>query len=278
MAPKIKMLPVAFLTVLFCFGAVAHGPLAAAETEIRVGGTGGALAAISQLGEHYAASRPDVTVTVLPSLGSGGGIRAVRDRIIDIGVSGRPVREDEGAGSTLIQVPFARTAVALITSRPGGAKVTSQVLKALIADPSPMWPDGAPMHVILRPPTETDYHVLEAELPSVWQALVEARDRPEVPVTATDQENLELAVTLPGSLTTGTLLQLRAEDQPLYPVMIDGLVPSAETLASGDYPPIKDFVLVVRSDASKAAKAFVSFLQGEDAAVHLRALGAIPIR
>jgi ABC-type phosphate transport system substrate-binding protein len=89
---------------------------------------------------------------------------------------------------------------------------------------------------------------------------------------------MKLAASLPGSLTTGTLLQLRAEDQPLYPVIIDGLVPSAETLAGGDYPAIKDFVLVVRPDASEAAKAFVSFLQGEDAAAHLRALDAIPIR
>lgn len=278
MLPGSKAFRSAIISALFCFGGIIHVVPAAAETEIRVGGSGAPLAAIARLGERFSADNPDVTVTILPSLGSGGGIRAVRDHVIDIAVSARPVREDEGAGSTLLQFPFARTAVALVTSRPNGAAVTSPVLETLIADPSPVWPDGSAMHVILRPPTETDYHVLETKLPAVWQALVQARQRPEVPVAATDQENMKLAASLPGSLTTGTLLQLRAEDQPLYPVIIDGLVPSAETLAGGDYPAIKDFVLVVRPDASEAAKAFVSFLQGEDAAAHLRALDAIPIR
>lgn len=263
---------------LACLGVIALSAQAAADREIRVGGTGGALAAITQLGETFAADRPGLTVTVLPSLGSGGGIRAVRNGVIDIAVSARPVREDEGAGTTLVQVPFARTSVALFTSRPGGAAISSEALRAQIAGTAPVWPDGTPLHLILRPDTETDYHVLKAERPAVWEALVQARGRPEVPIAATDQQNMDLARSLPGSLTTGTLLQIRAEDQPLFPVTVDGVETSAETLADGRYPATKDFVLVVRSDASDLAMTFVSFLREEGAAARLRTLGAIPLR
>ncbi|MQX37815.1 substrate-binding domain-containing protein [Roseospira navarrensis] len=259
-----------------CLGG--FGWSASAETTIRVGGTGAPLAALAELGARFAEDHPDVTVTVLPSLGSGGGIRAVRDRVIDVAVSSRPVRDDEGAGSTLIVQPFARTAVTVLTSLPGGASVTTDGLAGLIADPHATWPDGTPVHVILRPETETDIHEIADDRPVIGQALATARARPEVPVAATDQENMDLAADLPGALTVGTLLQMRAEGWPLYPVTIDGQAASGPAVADGTYPVTKDFALVVRTDASETALAFIGFLRGEQAAAYIRSLDAIPLR
>jgi ABC-type phosphate transport system substrate-binding protein len=46
--------------------------------DFRIGGTGGALATMQQLADAYVQQHPGVRITVLPSLGSGGGIKALR--------------------------------------------------------------------------------------------------------------------------------------------------------------------------------------------------------
>ena len=57
----------------------------AAETRLRIGGTGAALGVMSRLAAAFAEQEPGVAVEVLPSLGSSGGIRALGEGAIDIG-------------------------------------------------------------------------------------------------------------------------------------------------------------------------------------------------
>lgn len=46
----------------------------AQPAHLRIGGTGMALAAIRRLGDALIIAQPDLAVTVLPSLGTGGGL------------------------------------------------------------------------------------------------------------------------------------------------------------------------------------------------------------
>ena len=56
---------------------------------LRIGGTGMALAAMRQIGDAFTAAQPQTTVTVLPSLGTGGGLAAVAAGAIDVAVAAR---------------------------------------------------------------------------------------------------------------------------------------------------------------------------------------------
>lgn len=60
------------------------GSASAAETSLRFGGTGGSLGPMRQLSEAFMKVNPDVAIEVLPSLGSGGGIKAVLAGAIDL--------------------------------------------------------------------------------------------------------------------------------------------------------------------------------------------------
>src|SRR5258708_1091963 len=67
---------------------------AAATEEIRIGGTGNALGPMHVLGQAFAKANPGVTVTVLPSLGSGGGIKAAANGAVQIAVSSRTLKDE----------------------------------------------------------------------------------------------------------------------------------------------------------------------------------------
>ena len=60
--------------------------LQAAAGELKMGGTGTALGTLHPLAEAFAKQHPDVKVTILPNLGSTGGIKAAMKGAVDIGV------------------------------------------------------------------------------------------------------------------------------------------------------------------------------------------------
>jgi phosphate transport system substrate-binding protein len=68
---------------------------AAAAVEVKIGGTGNALGTMREVAKAYSKRNPGAKITVLPSLGSGGGIKAAADGAIDIAVSSRPLKDDE---------------------------------------------------------------------------------------------------------------------------------------------------------------------------------------
>jgi hypothetical protein len=85
---------------------------------LRIGGTGMALATMRQIGDEFAATRPDVAIKVLPSLGTGGGLAAVADAAIGIALSARALNDAERAKG-LRSLAYARTPIAFVSSHVG---------------------------------------------------------------------------------------------------------------------------------------------------------------
>ena len=62
------------------------------------------------------------------------------------------------------------------------------------------WSDGSPIRVILRPRSESDTALMGELFPGLASAMAKARQRPDIPVAATDQDNADMAEQTPGSL------------------------------------------------------------------------------
>lgn len=63
--------------------------------ELRIGGSGAALGTMRLLADAFSVKNPEVRITVAPSLGSGGGIKALAGGAIDLAVTSRPMDESE---------------------------------------------------------------------------------------------------------------------------------------------------------------------------------------
>lgn len=246
---------------------------AGAQT-LTFGGTGGAIGTLRIVGAAFHRAT-GIDVVVLPSLGTQGGIRAITDGRIDIAVVGRGLTDAEqtrGLRSLLVL----RTPYGFATSTPAPPSLAPEVFAAYLAEPRSKWPDGTPVRAILRPAAESDYLVIHAAFPGTDAAFAQLRRRGDVPVAATDQENLDLAERVPGSLVGTTLSQVVTEQRNLRFVPVNGIKPSIEALVAGMYPAAKSFHFLASTRESAAIAAFTAFVASDDGQTLMRQCGIVP--
>ncbi|MEQ9608915.1 MAG: substrate-binding domain-containing protein [Kiloniellaceae bacterium] len=266
------------MAALLVLLAIAAAPLPAraADSLLRIAGTGASLALMVHLGGAFRAENPQTAIEVLPSLGSGGAIRALADGAIDLAVSARPLKATEAAlgleARSLLRTPFV-----IVSSIRDPMPVTAGRLAELYGDPAARWADGTPVHIILRPISESDSTLLASSFAGMTEALERARLRPEVPVAQSDQDNLRLAAEITGSLTTATLVQVVREYATVTVLPIDGIAPTLADLESGRYPYAKEMILVRRTGDNPALEHFIAFLASPTGSRIIRESGALPL-
>jgi phosphate transport system substrate-binding protein len=259
--------------VVLLGGPLLAGNLAAAES-LKFGGTGSAIGMLHQVGAEFTAAS-EVKIDVIPSLGSGGAIRALADDNLDVAVSARPLKPEESAKG-LNQVAVLRTAYVLATSHPDPKGFRAGDFPKIFSADKPTWPDGTPLRIILRPRSETDTALLGELFPGMDKAIEGARLRAEVPVAATDQDNVELAQRTPGALIGTTLTQLKTENRTLHVVPLDGVEPTLANFESGAYPFTKKLYFIVRANSGPEIQRFVEFLGSAQGVKALRATDTLP--
>jgi phosphate transport system substrate-binding protein len=243
---------------------------------MKIGGTGAVTEFLRQIGPAFTA-KTGIPLTVIPSLGSGGGNAAVADGVLDLSVSGRELNDKEQRKGLTVASAF-RSPFGLVTSLKQPAQLKSADIAGVYSAGRPAWPDGTPIRIILRPTTESDTQLLGRLFPGMTEALAEARTRPDLSVAATDQDNVEAAERTEGSLVGATLTQILTEKSSLRFVSIDGVQPSLANLASGAYPFSKTMYFVAPASRSVEADAFLAFINSPEGVELLRAAGNVASR
>lgn len=252
--------------------------LAAEPAEVVVGGTGAALGLMKALGEEFAKARPGVQVRVVPSLGSGGGLKAAAAGAIQVAVTSRPLTDDERARQLQAQ-EVVRTPFVFAVQR--GNPVTTMTLDELadaFAGRRKDWSDGNPVRPVLRPLSDVDTQVVAAMSPALQQATALAHQSPGRNIGITDTDTANELERVPGALGTSTLILIRSEARALKPIAVGGVEPTLENLHKGLYPYQKSIYVVTRADASPAARAFADYVASPAAAPTIARLGGIQVR
>ena len=251
-------------------------PANAEPAELRAGGTGATTELLHRLAAEFD-KETGYRTQVVASLGTTGGLRALADGYLDVAVAGRALKPEEQAKGLKVAL-VVRTPFVLATSHkaPGGLAL-ADVVRAF-ADPDLSWADGTPIRVILRPRSESDVMLMTSLFPGLGDAMEKARQRPEVPVAATDQDNADLAERTPGSLVGMSLTQLLLEKRDLRPVAIDGLTATGASFTNGTYPYTKLLYFVTREQPGEIATAFLGFMESRAAQDIMAGAFVLPAR
>ena len=247
----------AILSAALWAASTAHGQ----SQEIKIGGTGAALGTMQLLAQAYAKVQPDTNIAVLPSMGSGGGIKAVLAGAVQIAVSARPLSEAESKAGA-VGVEYGRTPFVFATATTNKVSgITTQNLVEFYAGTVDHWSDGSKLRLVLRPIGDSDSETIKNISPAMRDAKSAAEQRKGMVFTVTDQETATSIEKISGAIGPSTLALLLSEKRPLKALSLDGVTPSAQTLANGKYPLYKDVLLVVGPKSPPEAKDFINFVR-----------------
>lgn len=236
----------------------AHG-----TEHIQIGGSGTDLATFGLIANAFMEDQDDIKVSVLPSLGSGGGVRALAAGKVDIALTSRPLKKKE-QNPNFQAVHYGRTPM-VFAVKDDSPIVSANIeeLAAIYSGKQRTWNDGSVVRPILRPPSDSDTLVLRNAFSVFDNALDVAYKRPGIPTATSDQDSADMMERIPGALGTSTLALLNAEKRSLKALTLDGVAPSAATIAQGRYPMVKDLYLVVSVKPTDQVKRFLAFFASQ---------------
>jgi len=253
------------------------GSIGSAET-LRIGGTGAALGPMARLGAAFQDLHPDTTIEILPSLGSGGGIKATMAGAIDIGLSSRDLKADEQVDGTSARI-FAYTPLAFVTSvNTKINNVTTQELVEIYSGNMQHWPDGSMVRLVMRPASEIDTQLLRTLSEPMAEAVDVALQRPGLVSATNDQENADMLEKLEGSIGLVALGQVRAENRTLKVLTLNGEMPKHAHPFDPETEFAKALYLVTKADSTPITRSFVAFVLSEEGQKLLAALDHVPVR
>ena len=252
--------------ILLFIGSFFTGAASASSKEtLIVTGTGSSIGTMQLMAKGFQKKHPSVTVQVLPSIGSTGGIKAVNEDKIDIGLSYRPLKPEERSAK-IIEEPYGRTAFIFGVQDSNPTKgFTLAEIEEIYAGKRKTWPDGTPIRLILRPVSDGFSEYLASINSGLKSASEKSHSIPGVFVGNTDQEAAVQIEKMPGSLGTTSSSLVAAEKRKIKALSVDSAAPTLSNVSVGKYPYAMTLSLVYKKDKYKGAvKDFVEFVFSPD--------------
>jgi phosphate transport system substrate-binding protein len=228
-------------------------------------GTGSSIGAMEHMAKGFQKKHPGSTVRVPSSIGSTGGIKAVNDDKIDIGLSYRSLKPDE-RNAGIIEEPYGRTAFVF------GVQVENPTkgfplaeIEEIYTGKRKTWHDGTPIRLILRPVSDGMSAYLAGINPGLKSASEKAHSIPGVFVGNTDQDAAAQIEKTPGSFGTTSSSLVASERRKIKALSVDGVSPTLANVSAGKYPYALTLSLVYKKDKYKGSiKDFIEFVFSSD--------------
>lgn len=228
---------------------------------LKIGGTGSALGAMKLLAAEYQKTHQKIIIQVVPSLGSSGGIKALLDGNIDIGLTSRQLTDEERQRGARNE-EYATSPFVFITHPKVNKKnVTTLELEAILNNPEASWADGSRIRLVLRPENDVDTKMISSISPAIERAVKSALTRKRMIVANTDQDATKITVRTPGAFSFSTLSEVISENRSVNILSFNGVQPDAKNITGKFYPLFKSLCLVTTSKTGKEAQQFAEFVR-----------------
>jgi len=239
-------------------GAAGPEPASSRQSEgLRMAGSGSNLPLTRALSAAF--PREDSQHPVVhASIGSGGGIRALLDGVIDIALISRPLREGEREQG-LVATPYARVPVVVAAHGSVPNRTLLSVDLVAIYDGSQRtWSDGSRVVVLQRERGDSSHAAVARALPGFEEANEAAYRDSRWRVLYRDEAMREALADTRGAIGLFGQGAIPA-GLPVRALVIDGVAPSPASVRDGSYPFTKDLAFVTRGAPSGEARAFIEF-------------------
>jgi phosphate transport system substrate-binding protein len=229
------------------------------------------------LAERFHGKNPDDHVVVFDSIGDAGGVQAVYDDVIDLGLVSRALAEPEAALGLFV-TPYARVpvVVAVHLGVPDDS-ITVPELLDIYAARKTAWSDGTPIVVLQRERGDASHLAVATAVPDFDTVNEAAYRESRWRVVDSDQAMQEALSITAGAVGLFDLGAIVLQRLPVRPLRIDGIAASEASVQSGRYPFAKDLAFVSADEPGGLIGELVRFVHGDEARRLMRASGYIPL-
>lgn len=264
---KLKWVALMMVLMLMTFSVA----LVQAE-EIKVVGTGSGAPVLEALAAAFSQKNPGVTVSVPPSTGSGGAIKAVGTGQEAIARVARDLKDSEKEYG-LKRSPYAKVAIVFFVNKSVGVQSLSpQQICNIYSGKITNWQEvggkDAKIRVVRREDGDSSLDALLESLPGFKSITITDKSK----TTYSDPETSELVQNTVDSIAFGTYANARATDVDI--IKIDGKGPKDQ-----GYPPCFSTLAFVfkEGNLSENMKKLVEFTTSADARAVIESGGGVPL-
>ena len=267
----------AFLDAMPTGAAPQSTPPRARSGALVLAGSGSNLPLTRALVSAFLTTHKDARVVVPESIGSSGGVRAVRDGAIDVGLISRPLNAEE-AKLGLTVIPYARVPV-VVAANPTVPErcVATADLPALWSGEKSRWSDGSRAVVLQRETGDSSFLAVSRRVPGLDEQNKAAYRVARWRVLYDDRSMQEALMATEGAIGVFDLGAILAQRLPIRVLCVDGVPPSLEGVASGAYPYFKDLALVTSGPGDARRADMLAFLASPEGRALTASLGYVPL-
>ncbi len=239
----------------------AHPAVAQVATEtIICAGSGANLPITRTLARAFETSHPEIRFEIPESIGSTGGINSAVDGAVAIGLSGRPLRENEKKFG-LTMVPYARTIIVIgVHSAVVDDSLSFQELVDIYNGTKTKWKDGREIVVLSRDEGEASIDVMRRVIPGFTQAHDESLKARRWVVAFTDADMNRLLENTPGAIGITDRGAIQSQHLKIKMLKLNGSAPLPDNVLLGKYALVKTLYFAFRKESlPRAAQAFIDF-------------------
>lgn len=216
-------------------------------------------------------TNPDIRITVAGG-GSGVGVQKVGEGLVQIGNTGRPLKEGEIEKYGLKNFPFAIDGVAIVVNPANGvSELTKSQLKDIFSRAIVNWKEvggnDAPISLYVREDGSGTREVFEERAldKGTTDAGANVVNSNGAMKTAVSQDPNAI-----GYVGIGHL------DEGVKGIVLDGMVPSQENAADGSYKVTRLLFMNTKGEPTGLVKSFIDYVYSEDGEGYIRKAGYIP--
>lgn len=227
---------------------------------------------IGALGEAFEENNSGVTFTYNPT-GSGSGITAVAEGRCDIGLSSRNLKEEEKAQG-LTETILALDGIAVIVNPDNPVNdLDLETIAKIYTGEITNWKDvgGDDLEIVLigREAGSGTRDGFE----SITSTEDACKYRQELTSTG------DVITTVAGNPAAIGYASLASVKETVKAILVDGVIPTEETVKDGSYVVQRPFVLVTKSDTklSETAQKFFDYITSSEASEIISSAGVVPV-